>query len=112
MSAFCFAVALAPAVTVDFGLDLKTYRQRLIGCNFPVAIGFWTPFPYAAAKTEEITIMIIMVGKPDNDIYTKVRIENKLHAVHVFPAITMCRSVCRRPAFGYNRPTVNTMSRT
>jgi hypothetical protein len=114
MFAFSLAVTLTPAVTIDFGLDLKSYRQRVIGYDFPVAIGFWARFPYTAVKTEKITIMIIMVGKPNGYIYAPARIEYKLDSVyvHIFAPITMCRSVCGRTAFGYSRPMVNAMSRT
>jgi hypothetical protein len=41
--------------------------------------------------------MIIMVGKSYDDIYSPARIENKLHAVHLFVAIPMSGSVRRRP---------------
>lgn len=96
--AFAVSVVLDTAVTINFDLGLKSYRQRVIGYDFPVAVRLWARFPYIAAKTEEITIMIIMVGNPNNDIYAEARVENKLHAVHVFSAVTMCRSVCGRPA--------------
>jgi hypothetical protein len=62
-----------------------------------VAVGLWAYFPYPAAKTEEITIMIIMVAKPNDDIYTPARIEKKLHAVYMFAAISLSGNVCRRP---------------
>jgi hypothetical protein len=67
-SSLAFTVTLDPAVTIDFDLGLKSYRQRVIGYDFPVAVRLWAPFPYAAVETEKIAVMIIMVGKPDNDI--------------------------------------------
>ena len=92
-----FGFSLASAIAIGFCLDLKSQRQRLFRYDLPVTIGLGTHFPYTAAKAVKITIMIIMVGKPYDDIYSPARIENKLHAVHVFAAIAMSWSVCRRP---------------
>ena len=57
--------------------------------EIPTSVGVLAYFPYRAAKTVKISVIVVMVGMTDHDIQTKPGIENKLQSGDLLAAITM-----------------------